>query len=227
MWDANETVDYLQVPSHPIPQLHSFIVQDIWSHRYASALIQFRFSDGHLSIRFDRLKSLAVNCHYMKGVQALKVIFKEAGELETLACKAHKPEALQGLAGWINVSAFSTLTTLKMTFSVMRFNEVNLQALCDELDLFPRNNVLEILDIEMDVSRVHTSTREEQWGRLDRVLSCGFSRLRRVAVGVVFLIGMELSETAQIQKFEEISRTEFTWLRENTAVDFDFSTSSK
>ena len=221
--------DHLEVPSHPIPQLRSFTVLDAWSHRYASALVQFRGSDGHPTIRFDKLKTLAVHCYYVQDVQAIKNISTEAGELETFVYKANRPEGCYGLAGWINVSAFSTLTTLKVTYNVMPWSHsgVQLQGLCHELDLFPRNNVLEVLDIEVDMSIVLGCTREEQWGRLDRTLSRGFSRLRRVAVGIIFPVATSLSEITQFQHCEKISRTHFPCLRENAAVNFEFSTRSK
>ena len=159
-------------------------------------------------------------------MQAIKDIFTEAGELETFVYKANTLEGCRGLAGWINVSAFSTLTTLKVVFNMIWCNEVPLEGLCDELDLLPRNNVLEILDIEMELSTDLLFPQEEPWGQLDCVLSRGFSRLRRVVV-VICQVGKRLPEIAQIQQFEEVSRAQFAWLRENTAVEFDFSTSSK
>lgn len=221
---AEEPVDHLKVPSRPIPQLRSFTVLDVWSHRYASALVRFHGTDGHPTIRFDKLKMLTITCFYVEVAQAIKDISIEAGELETFVYKADTPEGCRGLAGWINVTAFSTLTTLKVMFNVIWSKEVQLQDLCDELDLFPRNNVLEVLDIEMDVSIVLESTGEEQWGRLDRVLSRGFSRLRRVAVGAIFQVNVGLPEIAQLQQF---ARTLFPCLRENAAVEFDFLTRSK
>ena len=222
-------VDHLEVPSHPIPQLRSLTVLDAWSHRYASSLIQFRGSDGHPTIRFDKLKTLAVHCYYFQDVHAIKDILSEAGELEAFAYKANTPEGCYGLAGWINVSAYSTLTTLKVIYNVMSWShsEVPLKGLCHELDLFPRNNVLEVLEVEVDMSIVLESTREEQWGRLDSVLSRGFSRLRRVAIGVIFQDTMGLPQIAQLQQCEEISRTHFPCLRENAAVELDFSARSK
>ena len=221
--------DHLEVPSHPIPQLRSFTVLDAWSHRYASALVQFRGSDGHPTIKIDKLKTLAVHCYYFQDVQAIKDISTEAGELETFAYKANTPEGCYGLAGWINVSAFSTMTTFKVIYNVMSWShsEVPLKGLCHELDLFPRNNVLEVLEVEVDMSIVLESTREEQWGRLDSVLSRGFSRLRRVAIGVIFQDTMGLPQIAQLQQCEEISRTHFPCLRENAAVELDFSARSK
>ncbi|EDR16156.1 uncharacterized protein LACBIDRAFT_321388 [Laccaria bicolor S238N-H82] len=219
------TVGFLEVPSHPIPQLHSFIVQGVDSHRYASALIHFRGSDGNPTIKFDRLKMLAVYCNYVQDVKVIEDIVKEAGEMERFVYKANTPEGCRGLAGWITVSAFSTLTTLKVVFNMMWFNEHHLQSLCNELDLFPRNNVLEVLDIEMDVPTDLSSPQEQPWGRLDHVLFRNFSRLRRVVV-LIFQIGMRLPEIAQRQQFEEATRAQFTWLRENTPVEFDISTNS-
>ena len=106
-------------------------------------------------------------------------------------------------------------------------NEVPLEGLCDELDLLPRNNVLEILDIEMDVSTdLLSAAQEEPWGQLDCVLSQSFSCLWRGMV-VIFQVGKRLPEIAQIQQFEKVSQAQFAWLRENTAVEFDFSTSCK
>ena len=170
----------------------------------------------------------AINCYFVQDVQAIEDISSEAGELETFAYKANTPEGCYGLAGWINLSAFSTLTTLKVMYNVMSWShsEVPLKGLCHELDLFPRNNVLEVLGIEVDMSIVIGSAREGQWGRLDSVLSRGFSRLRRVAIGVIFQETMGLPEIAQLQQCEEISRTHFPCLRENAAVELDFSARS-
>ncbi|EDR15511.1 uncharacterized protein LACBIDRAFT_321399 [Laccaria bicolor S238N-H82] len=183
----------------------------------------------HPTIRLDKLKTLAVDSSYTRKAQAIKDIFMEASEVETLVYKASPPEGCRGLAGWINVGAFSTLTTLKVIFEVMRStSEVHLQGLCHELDLFPRNNVLEVLDIELILVIIPSlqSAREEQWGQLDRVLSRGFSCLRRVAVAIDLRNAMGVPEIGQMQQFE-ISRTHFPCLRENAAVEFDFSRRSK
>ena len=159
----------------------------------------------------------AINCYFIQDMQAIEDILSEAGELETFTYKANTPEGCYGLAGWINLSAFSTLTTLKVIYNVMSWShsEVPLKGLCHELDLFPRNNVLEVLGIEVDMSIVIGSAREGQWGRLDSVLSHGFLHLRRVAISVIFQETMDLPEIAQLQQCEEI-------LRENAAVELDF-----
>lgn len=67
-----------------------------------------------------------------------------------------------------------------------RLNE-DLRGLCEELELFPGTNALEILDITIIVYAVDrlVSVRDE-WGRLDTVLSDGFSRLLVVSIGVIF-----------------------------------------
>ena len=67
-----------------------------------------------------------------------------------------------------------------------RLNE-DLRGLCEELELFPGTNALEILDITIMLYAVDrlVSVRDE-WGRLDTVLSHGFSRLLVVSIGVIF-----------------------------------------
>lgn len=77
-----------------------------------------------------------------------------------------------------------------------RLNE-DLRGLCEELELFPGTNALEILDITIILYAVDrlVSVRDE-WGRLDTVLSHGFSRLLEVSIGVIlhFLVQRGLSK---------------------------------
>lgn len=55
--------------------------------------------------------------------------------------------------------------------------------------MFPRINVLEILDIEIDeyVADYFNCSTQDDWKRLDVVLSRGFLWRRRVTISVVFL----------------------------------------
>ena len=66
-----------------------------------------------------------------------------------------------------------------------RLNE-DLRGLCEELELFPGTNALEILDITIIVYAVdHLVSVRDEWGWLDTVLSHGFSQLLEVLTGVI------------------------------------------
>ena len=75
---------------------------------------------------------------------------------------------------WINISALSTLKTLKVAHSC-QLDEDLLQGLCEELELFPRTNALKILDITITVYAADRLVSvQKRMGMV--VLSRGFSR---------------------------------------------------
>ena len=68
-----------------------------------------------------------------------------------------------------------------------QLNEDLLRGLCEEFELFPGTNALEILDITMII--VYAPDRlvsvRDEWGRLDTMLPHGFSRLLEVSIGAI------------------------------------------
>jgi hypothetical protein len=134
------------------------------------------------------------------------------------------PHGFLGFAGWINRDAFSTLKILKVVCNAIE-NEDPLRGLSEELEAFPRTNVLDTLDINVAVETDNLFSTGGEWGRLDAVLSGNFVALRRVSIHIVIWIYQERPEIKTLhEELNKLPQTQFPWLSENTAIYFDFST---
>jgi len=104
-------------------------------------------------------------------------------------------------------------------------NQDPLRGLCEELEAFPRTNVLESLYIHVDVETDNLFSTGGEWGRLDAALSDNFLTLRRVSIHIVIWIYQARPEIKTLhEELNKLPQTQFPWLSENTAIYFDFST---
>ena len=135
------------------------------------------------------------------------------------------PQGFLGFAGWINPDAFSTLKNLKVVCNAME-NQDPLRGLCEELEAFPRTNVLETLDINVRVDTDNLFSTGGEWGQLDAVLSGDFLALRRVSIHIVICVFLERPEIKTLhEELKKLPQTQFPWLSKDTTIYFDFSTS--
>ena len=147
---------------------------------------------------------------YEKDVQAMKKICQGRQIGNTCSGTSHEVVWSQ----WINVGTRRHWKLWRWRIA----NEDLLQGLCEELELFPGPNALEILDITIIVYAVdHLISVRDEWGRLDTVISWVFTAAwdfdRRYP---------PLSRAKACGELEGVSRKQFPRLWENTDVKLNF-----
>ncbi|KIK00139.1 hypothetical protein K443DRAFT_666541 [Laccaria amethystina LaAM-08-1] len=215
-------MDQLSQPVNvAVPQLRCLEFQG----QFIPKVVASRYSNGYPILRLHKLKTLIAQGDEIEAVQAVSEILREAREVENFTYMVYgSPHGFLGFAGWINRDAFSTLKILKVVCNAIE-NEDPLRGLSEELEAFPRTNVLDTLDINVAVETDNLFSTGGEWGRLDAVLSGNFVALRRVSIHIVIWIYQERPEIKTLhEELNKLPQTQFPWLSENTAIYFDFST---
>ena len=212
--------------------------------QFIPKVVASRYSNGYPILSFHKLKTLIAYGDETEGAQAVSEILREATEVENFTYMGTfptfhtvdadltsmnlvygSPQGFLGFAGWINPDAFSTLKNLKVVCNAME-NQDPLRGLCEELEAFPRTNVLETLDINVRVDTDNLFSTGGEWGQLDAVLSGDFLALRRVSIHIVICVFLERPEIKTLhEELKKLPQTQFPWLSKNTTIYFDFSTS--
>ena len=125
------------------------------------------------------------------------------------------------------LAASMNLCPLLRRFYFSFFVEDDIQdplcGICDEFTALSEHNVIEEIILEIAVQADCQCKTDNEWRKLDDVLSAGFPRLSQVSLSIEIYVA-SCDDTILQKKLDKLPEEQFPWLSKNSIVTFNFST---